>query len=64
MTFKAVVMDDIIKTESVDREETGPQTKAQALEHLHVRERTIHHWGMNRSAQGSRKPRNSLSSWS
>lgn len=29
MTFKAVVMDDIIKTESVDREETGPQTKAQ-----------------------------------
>lgn len=26
MTFKAIVMDDIIKMESIDREETGLQT--------------------------------------
>lgn len=31
LSFKAVVLDDIIKTESRDGEETGPELKLKAL---------------------------------
>lgn len=37
MSFKAMVLADIIQTESIDGEETGAELKLKVLEHLHVR---------------------------
>lgn len=37
MSFKAVVLADIIQTESIDGEEKGAELKLKVLEHLHVR---------------------------
>lgn len=37
MSFKAVVLDDIIKTGSINVEETGADLKLKALEHLYGR---------------------------